>query len=52
MSVQAMKWVLDQQIATESISRRVLLCLANYADKDGRNAFPSARRQGSCRLPP
>ncbi|MGE8398461.1 MAG: helix-turn-helix domain-containing protein, partial [Burkholderiales bacterium] len=42
MSVQAMTWALDQQVATESISRHVLLCLANYADKDGRNAFPSA----------
>lgn len=42
MSVQAMTWALDQQVATESISRHVLLCLANYADKDGKNAFPSA----------
>jgi len=37
-----MTWALDQQVATESISRHVLLCLANYADKGGRNAFPSA----------
>lgn len=42
MSVQAMTWALDQQVATESMSRHVLLCLANYADKEGRNAFPSA----------
>lgn len=37
-----MTWALDQQDVTDSISRHVLLCLANYADKDGKNAFPSA----------
>ncbi|MGQ3824225.1 helix-turn-helix domain-containing protein [Pseudomonas alliivorans] len=41
MSVQAMSWALSQQIVTESHCRHVLLCLANYADQDGRAAFPS-----------
>lgn len=41
MSVQAMAWALTQQVVTESHSRHVLLCLANYADQSGRAAFPS-----------
>lgn len=41
MSVQAMAWALSQQEVTESHSRHVLLCLANYADQSGRAAFPA-----------
>ncbi|MHC8348684.1 helix-turn-helix domain-containing protein [Pseudomonas sp. RT4P38] len=41
MSVQAMAWALSQQVVTESHSRHVLLCLANYADQSGRAAFPA-----------
>ena len=41
MSVQAMAWALTQQVITESHSRHVLLCLANYADQSGRAAFPA-----------
>lgn len=41
MSVQAMSWALSQQVVTESHSRHVLLCLANYADQAGRAAFPA-----------
>lgn len=41
MSIQAMVWALEQQIETEPTARHVLLCLANYADKSGRGAFPS-----------
>jgi len=43
MSVQAMSWALSQQIVTEQAARHVLLCLANYADRDGRGAFPSVQ---------
>lgn len=42
MSVQAMTWALEQRLVADASARHVLLCLANYADKDGRNAFPSA----------
>ncbi|MBN7837471.1 helix-turn-helix domain-containing protein [Stenotrophomonas maltophilia] len=42
MSVQAMAWALDQKRIADPAARHVLLCLANYADKDGRGAFPSA----------
>ncbi|MGY6161860.1 helix-turn-helix domain-containing protein [Paraburkholderia strydomiana] len=42
MSVQAMTWALEQQAITDASARHVLLCLANYADKTGRAAFPSA----------
>lgn len=38
-----MTWALDQQLVTDSSARHVLLCLANYADKAGRNAFPSTQ---------
>lgn len=41
MSIQAMVWALEQQIETDATARHVLLCLANYADKSGRGAFPS-----------
>lgn len=37
-----MTWALDQRIVTDPTARHVLLCLANYADKEGRGAFPSA----------
>lgn len=37
-----MTWALEQQAVTDASARHVLLCLANYADKDGRAAFPSA----------
>lgn len=37
-----MSWALAQTMVTDASARHVLLCLANYADKDGRGAFPSA----------
>lgn len=43
MSVQAMSWALSQQVVTAAPARHVLLCLANYADQDGKAAFPSAK---------
>lgn len=42
MSIQAMVWALEQQEIQEPAARHVLLCLANYADKEGRGAFPSS----------
>lgn len=42
MSVQAMAWAIEQRFVTDAPTRHVLLCLANYADKTGRGAFPSA----------
>lgn len=42
MSIQAMTWALEQRDLKDATARHVLLCLANYADKDGRGAFPSA----------
>lgn len=42
MSVQAMTWALEQRLVMAPTARHVLLCLANYADKAGRGAFPSA----------
>lgn len=36
-----MTWALEQRAITDSTARHVLLCLANYADKQGRGAFPS-----------
>ncbi|SFI69985.1 Helix-turn-helix domain-containing protein [Pseudomonas guineae] len=42
MSVQAMTWALEQRVVTTPSARHVLLCLANYADKNGKAAFPSA----------
>ena len=42
MSVQSMSWALEQNDILDATARHVLLCLANYADKNGRGAFPSA----------
>lgn len=42
MSVQSMTWALEQRDVKDPTARYVLLCLANYADKDGKGAFPSA----------
>lgn len=36
-----MSWALDQQIIADPTARHVLLCLSNYANQDGRGAFPS-----------
>lgn len=44
MSVQAIAWALSQQIVKQQAARHVLLCLANYAGEDGKNAFPSVAR--------
>lgn len=44
MSVQAISWALAQQRVMAASARHVLLCLANYAGEDGRNAFPSIAR--------
>lgn len=44
MSVQAMTWAIEQQDVREPNARHVLLCLANYADADGKAAFPSTAR--------
>ena len=41
MSIQSMVWALEQRLVEESTARHVLLCLANYADKNGKGAFPS-----------
>lgn len=41
MSIQSMVWALEQRLVEEPTARHVLLCLANYADKNGRGAFPS-----------
>ena len=37
-----MTWAIEQQLVTDAPTRHVLLCLANYADKVGMGAFPSA----------
>lgn len=42
MSVQSMAWALAQSDLKDPTARHVLLCLANYANKEGRGAFPSA----------
>ncbi|MDN8066189.1 helix-turn-helix domain-containing protein [Burkholderia vietnamiensis] len=44
MSVQAMTWAIEQQEIRDATARHVLLCLANYADADGKAAFPSTSR--------
>lgn len=44
MSIQAMAWAMAQQAVTNASERHVLLCLANYADENGRGAFPSVSR--------
>lgn len=41
MSVQALSWVLDDVRGLTSGQRLVLLSLANHADKDGNNSWPS-----------
>lgn len=41
MSVQAMAWAIEQQVAKHPTQRLVLICLANYCDKDGDSAFPA-----------
>ena len=38
-----MSWALEQTVVSDPTARHVLLCLANYADKSGRAAFPSAK---------
>jgi len=37
-----MAFALEQQEIKDATARHVLLCLANYADKEGRGAFPSS----------
>lgn len=37
-----MAWAIEQQLVTGATARHVLLVLANYADHEGRCAFPSA----------
>lgn len=44
MSIQAMAWAIEQREVTDPQSRLVLICLANYADAVGANAFPSISR--------
>jgi hypothetical protein len=41
MSVQAMAYALRQRSAADPTARHVLLCMANYANADGRAAFAS-----------
>lgn len=40
MSIKAMTWAMEQTIVQAPSARHVLLCLANYAGEDGKNAFP------------
>lgn len=42
MSVEAMAWAMRQELVTAATARHVLLVLGNFADHEGRNAFPSA----------
>lgn len=44
MSIQAMAWAIEHAAVADPTARHVLLCLANYADQDGRAAFPSVGR--------
>lgn len=44
MSVQAIAWALEQQEVRDPLTQLVLMCLANYADAVGKNAFPSISR--------
>lgn len=44
MSIQAMAWAIRQQVVTSRSARHVLLLLANCANEDGQNAFPSVAR--------
>jgi hypothetical protein len=41
VSVQAMAWVYDHERTTTGSDRLVLLSIANHADKNGANAWPS-----------
>lgn len=41
MSWQASAWAIRQQIVRAPTVRHVLLCMSNYADQDGKAAFPS-----------
>ena len=41
MSVQAMAWAIEQRRETDPTARHLLLAMGNYADKTGRNCFPS-----------
>lgn len=43
MSVQAMGWVLEHS-RSQTGTRLVLMAIANHADADGRNAWPSQKR--------
>lgn len=42
MSVQAMSWAIEQRRVMDPTARHLLLCMANYADKHGRNVWASA----------
>ncbi|RKR44565.1 helix-turn-helix domain-containing protein [Paraburkholderia sp. BL17N1] len=44
MSIEAMAWAIKQQITRDAPARHVLLCLASYADKLGKTAYPSASK--------
>jgi hypothetical protein len=39
-----MAWAMEQQIVSDASARHVLLCLSNYADQDGKAAFPSTAK--------
>jgi hypothetical protein len=41
LSWQATAWAIKQRDIEESSTKFVLLCLANYAGEDGKNAFPA-----------
>lgn len=41
MSIQSMSWAIEQQEIKDPIARLVLICMANYADKNGQGIFPS-----------
>ncbi|GJL93533.1 MAG: hypothetical protein DHS20C04_31920 [Hyphococcus sp.] len=44
MSIKAMTWSKEQRLVKKPAERHVLLCLADYAGEDGRNAFPAVAR--------
>ena len=44
MSNQAITWALNQQFITNPTQRHVLLCIANYINKDDLTAFPSIKK--------
>lgn len=39
-----MAWAMEQQAVSDASARHVLLCLANYADHQGKAAFPSTAK--------